>query len=397
MSLSDAAPLVRDDREVNGASVVIVGGGVTGLSTAFWLARSGIDVLVLERGTIGWEASGRNGGGCTHPQSPLFEEEQRLWPTMDEILGYPTEFQAHRIRMAMTPELVELYRRSVRNAQRPGYEVEELDAKQIRALIPLAGDTVAGAFHYRFGGHANPHRTVQAYAWAMQDHGGRLRQHVTVTGFINEGGRVAGVETDHGLFGCDQLMIAAGPQTARLAALLGVAIPMRPARAEMIVTEPLPLMPIGGTDGTGLYGRQTLRGNLAYGGGPHEWVEAEELPTPHRPATPLAGNIAMRVAQLFPRAAHAKVIRSWSGIIENTPDGRPILDQPGPWPNLTIATMSGVGFGLSPATGRALSQLITRGHCDFADLSSLKLQRFADLEPDWDALQGWLPQRVAAL
>ena len=59
--------------------------------------------------------------------------------------------------------------------------------------------------------------------------------------------------------------------------MLGQRLPMAPARAEMIVTEPLPLMPVGGVDGNGLYGRQTLRGNLAYGGGPHEWIEDRPL------------------------------------------------------------------------------------------------------------------------
>ncbi|MGN9273761.1 FAD-dependent oxidoreductase, partial [Enterococcus faecium] len=78
---------------VNGAGVVIVGGGVTGLSAGWWLARQGVDVLVLEKGIVGWGASGRNGGGCSHHHSPLFLEEQRLWPMMDELLGYPTEFR----------------------------------------------------------------------------------------------------------------------------------------------------------------------------------------------------------------------------------------------------------------------------------------------------------------
>jgi sarcosine oxidase subunit beta len=315
---------------------------------------------------------------------------------MDEILGYPTEFQPKRVRMALTPQQFELYSRSVRNSQQQGFEVDALDAKQVRELVPLAGDTAYAGHLYHFGGHANPHRAVQAYAWALADRGGRLRQHVAVTGFTTAGCHVTGVQTDRGTFSCDHVLIAAGPQTGRLAGQLGVTIPLRTARAEMIVTEPLPMMPIGGVDGAGLYGRQTLRGNLAYGGGPHEWVETEEMPTPNRPSTPLAGHIAHRVVRLFPKAAHAKVIRSWAGIIENTPDGRPILDQPEPWQNLTVATMSGVGFGLSPATGRALMQLITQRFCDFADLSTLRLERFADLEPNWDELQGWLPAKVAA-
>src|SRR3982075_2314310 len=87
--------------ERQGAAVVIIGGGVTGLSAGWWLARAGVDVLVLERGIVGWEASGRNGGGATHVYSPFGLEEQRLWPQMDEMLGYPTEYQRHRIRIAL--------------------------------------------------------------------------------------------------------------------------------------------------------------------------------------------------------------------------------------------------------------------------------------------------------
>jgi sarcosine oxidase subunit beta len=87
-----------------GASVIVVGGGVTGLSTAWWLAQSGVDVLVLEKGIVGWEASGRNGGGTTHFHSSLFQEEQRLWPMMDEMLGYPTEYRRERLIIALTEQ-----------------------------------------------------------------------------------------------------------------------------------------------------------------------------------------------------------------------------------------------------------------------------------------------------
>ena len=262
--------------EPNGAAVVIVGGGATGLSAGWWLAREGIDVLVIDKGIVGWEASGRNGGGCTHPFSPLFREEQRLWPMMDELLGYPTEFRGKRIRIAMDEEQMQRYGRARQHAVRQGFVSEKLDAQQVRELVPLAGDNIAGGYLHHFGGHANPQRTVQAYAWAMQDHGGRVLQQTTVLGFQTTGGKVTAVQTDRGTIGCDTLVIAAGPQISHLAASLGVRVPMVAARAEMIVTEPLPLMPIGGVDGNGLYGRQTLRGNLAYGGGPHEWLEISD-------------------------------------------------------------------------------------------------------------------------
>jgi sarcosine oxidase, subunit beta len=380
-----------------GASVIIVGAGVTGLSAGWWLARSGVDVLVIDRGIAGWEASGRNGGSTAHPFSPLFKEEQRLWPEMDSLLGYPTEYRARRLRVALTDLQMAHYMRIIALAERQGAGWEPLDANQLRELVPFVTDRTIGGVLCRYGGHANPQRTVQAYAWAMQDCGGRLLQHTRVTGITARAGRVAGVVTDRGEFNCDVLVLAAGPEIGRLASLVGVDVPVASARVEMIVTEPVPLLKYGGVDGNGLYGRQTLRGNLAYGGGPHEWL-ADELSEPvrspqepTRDSTFVLRSLAQRLAELFPKVAHARVIRSWAGFVENTPDGRPVLCRVSDPGNLVIATLSSVGFGLSPATGHAVMELALRGECSFADLSALNLDRFAALPKDWRKRMGWLP------
>src|SRR3954451_2299728 len=156
----------------NGAAVVIIGGGVTGLSAGWWLARAGTEVLVIDKGIVGWEASGRNGGGATHHFSPLFAEEQRLWPQMDELLGYPTEFRPGRIRVALDEAQLAYHGRVVANAAYHGFRAEALDRAALAALVPLVGDNAVGGYLLHFGGHANPQRTVQAYAWALQDHGG---------------------------------------------------------------------------------------------------------------------------------------------------------------------------------------------------------------------------------
>jgi len=374
-----------------GASAIVIGGGATGLSTAWWLQREGVPVTVIEKGIIGWEASGRNGGGATHPASPLFREEQRLWPVMDELLGYPTEHQARRIKIALTPSQLAQAEQSANLAEQQGFRVERLDPMALRALVPWVGDDVAGGMLSHYGGHANPQRTVQAYAWAIQDLGGMILQHTMVTGIRVQNGRAVEVETNQGRLGCDALVVAVGPHTARIAAMLGVAVPVAPARAEMIVTEPVPLIRYGGADGNGLYGRQTLRGNLAYGGGPHEWFELADARTPRPVNSPVVRSLARRLTEMFPRLGHVRVIRSWAGVIENTPDGRPILDRLEDPSNVVIATMSSVGFGLSPASGRALAQLVMHGCCDFADLRWLGLARFRGLASDWRERAGWVP------
>jgi sarcosine oxidase subunit beta len=86
-----------------------------------------------------------------------------------------------------------------------------------------------------------------------------------------------------------------------------------------------------------------------------------------------------------------RVIRTWPGIIENTPDGRPVIDRLPTAANTTVATMSSVGFGLSPASGRAIAEMVINGRCSFADLSSFRLSRFGNLAQGWRERKGWTP------
>jgi sarcosine oxidase subunit beta len=97
------------------------------------------------------------------------------------------------------------------------------------------------------------------------------------------------------------------------------------------------------------------------------------------------------LAELLPKAAHLNVIRSWAGIIENSPDGRPIIDRLTSPDNVVVASMSSVGFGLSPASGHAIRDLVIDGKCSFADIDILKLSRFDNLESDWREKRGWMP------
>ncbi len=377
--------------QVDGAAVVVIGGGVIGLSSAWWLARSEVDVIVIERGFVGGEASGRNGGQTLHIYSPFGMEEQRLWPMMDEMLGYPTEWHAGNMSVGFDEDSLEFQKQMVQREIDLGFKAEVIDGQQVRELVPLLNREIVGGIKRQHGGHANPQRTVQAFAWALQDLGGRIYQNHTVTGLTVEGDRVTSVITDKGEFAADCVVNAAGPSTGMIADMAGVDLPLAHGRVEQIVTEPLPPMWPGNVAGNGVYGRQTKRGNLAYGGGPHEWIDVTDLSEPEKRTTPLIRNLARRVMHLYGEARDLRVIRSWGGVVEQTPDGQPVIEMLDSPSNFVIATMSSVGFGLSPAVGRAVSELVINGEVSFTDISELSMSRFADIGPNWREEQGWIP------
>ena len=378
---------------IDSADVIVVGGGVSGLSSAWWLAQNDVDVILIEKEIVGWEASGRNGGMFGYqaltPHSDLRRLGDEIWPVMDDMLGYPTEACFGTIRATLFDdewqEMVELAERSTEI----GDEIELMDRQAVQEAMPIVSPEVRGGTYRSTSGHANPQRTCQAYAWALLDLGGRIYQHTTVTDFEVDGDKVTTVKTDKGDFGAGFVVCAAGPQTGVLAERVGAFVPVAPGRPEIIVTAPLERMWKGGVSGNGLYGRQTERGNLAYGGGWHEWVDVD-LTTPEKPNTPLIRHIARRVAEMFPAAADVPVIRSWACVVEQTPDYHPIIDTLSSPENFLICTMSADGFGLSPATGRVISDLVIHGETP-VNIDGLRLSRFADIPVDWREQRSWVP------
>ena len=378
------------------ADVVVIGAGVSGLTSAYYLAKAGKDVVVVEKGFVGGEASGRNGGMISErvdepPMIPMAVESLKMWPTLDDELGYPTEFTHQgRVQVAVSEEEMGDLFSERDEALRRGLSVEQLDPSEVQGLIPgITGRTLGGLF-FANGGHANPQRSVQAFAWAFQDLGGRIYQHTAVTGMTVADGRVTSVETTAGSIVADVVVTAAGPQTGLLAEMVGVHVPVAPARVEILATAPLePLFSIA-LVGNGLYGRQAARGNLLFGGGPHEWTDVGLTTDPSKPNTPLIRNIARRLAELLPGAADVPVIRGWAGVVEQAPDYLPIIDRLDNPSNYVVVTASAHGFGISPATGKAVSDLVLYGESSI-DISALGLDRFSDVSPDWREQRGWIP------
>ena len=384
---------------IGSADAVIIGGGISGLSTAYHLAKAGKDVVVIEKGIVGAEASGRNGGMISERTDepdlvPLAVASVKNWPTLDEELGYPTEFtQQGRLQVAVSGAEMGRYVTEVEVGARFGVQVDRVDRAQIRDMIPGITDRTLGGIFFPNGGHANPQRSVQAFAWAFQDRGGRLYQHTAATGFNLAGGRVTSVETTAGVFEADVVVCAAGPQTAQFAAMVDALVPAAPARAEIIATAPYEPRFKMALAGNGLYGRQATRGNLLFGGGPHEWVDVGLTADPGKPNTPLIRNIARRLADLLPGAAHTPVIRSWAGVVEQAPDSLPIIDKLDRPSNFVLVTASAHGFAIAAATGKVVSELALHGETS-TDISGLRLNRFADLGPNWREELGWSPISV---
>jgi sarcosine oxidase subunit beta len=369
---------------------------VSGLSSAYYLAKAGKDVLVVDKGIVGGEASGRNGGMVSERVDeplliPMAKEATARWAGLDDELGYPTEFtQEGRLQVAVNEaELSDLLaERDV--ALRHGVDVELVEPSEILDMIPGITDRTLGGLFYANGGHANTQLTVQAYAWALQDLGGRLYQNTTLTDIRVVDGRVASVATTMGDIAVEMVVGAAGPQTGLMTDLVGVHVPVAPARVEILATAPVePRFPIA-LVGNGLYGHQAVRGNLLFGGGAHEWTDVDLTRSPGKPNTPLIRSIARRLAELLPGAADAPVIRSWAGVVEQAPDYRPIIDILDCPSNYVVVTASAHGFGISPATGKAVSDLVLYGETNI-DISGLGLARFADYEPDWREKRGWTP------
>ena len=320
---------------------------------------------------------------------PLAAEGATLWPSMDEELGYPTEYEPGYVQVALDEEGLQDMVDSLPGFQEVDEEAEILDAATIKDMVPLISPRVVGGIFNPRGAHANPQRTVQAFAWAAQDHGARIYQHTTATGFKLQGDKVTAVETTAGDIETDFVISAAGPQTSLLAEMVGAFVPLAPFRPEIAVTAPVEPMWPGAVGGNGLYGRQTKRGNLAYGGGPHEWTEIDDMRSPNRPNTELIRNIARRIYELWEGAGDVPLIRSWACVVETSPDFQPIVDFLDSPQNYLVMSMASFGFGRSPATGKVARDLILHGETT-VDIDGLRLGRFAGLSRNWREERDWI-------
>ncbi len=349
----------------NTADVVIIGGGVMGCALAYNLAKEGLKPVVIEKSDIGGEASGSNGGGVRQSarnlkEMPLAMESIRLFGHLHEELEMDVEYvRGGNLRLCTSEEDLVAMRKSVENQKTAGLELEMLDRQQVLDLNPFVGEKVLGATYCPTDGHANPFLVTYGFFLKAKRLGARFFTQEKAVDIKLKKNKVTRVITDKQTFDTDLVVNAAGIGGRKIANLVGLDYPMKPVFSEALITEPYPPLfkeMFGHARGL-FYGRQTLHGSFFWGGfvGTENFIYREGKPLFNF----IGPAISRMVLEYFPVLRNLQVIRMWSGLIDQMSDGIPILGMTSEVPGFVFCTgFSGHGFGLSPAIGRLMSELI---------------------------------------
>jgi len=370
----------------SGAEVVIVGGGVMGTSIAYHLAARGQrDVVLLERSDLfGQGATGKCAGGVRHQFASeinirLSTESIRMLENFEVEPGHAIGLrQCGYLFLLTRPEDVAAFRDNVALQHRLGIMTEWLSAEDVRQRLPQVrtDDALAGTFYGR-DGIADPSGVIDGYVSAARRLGARLFTGVEVTGLGVRSNGVSSVQTNAGSIEAATLVNAAGPFAADVGRMLGLDLPISPLRRQMVLTTPLPEIPLDFPFvidfATGLYfhregaGLLTGMANHDERSGTDESVDLDWEQT--------ALEFAVRRMPLLEQAGLAS---HWAGLYEMTPDAHPLVGRLAPFDNVYVAAgFSGHGFMQGPIIGKLLAEVMLDGRAHTIDITALSPARFA--------------------
>ena len=367
------------------AEVVIIGGGVIGCAAAYYLAKEGVSVIVLEKtDNIGNGASSRNGGGVRQSgrdprELPLaMYGIKNLWPTLSEELGVNVEYHKEgNLRLGKTEHHMEILQGLTDRATACGLDVRMIDGKEVREINPYLSDEVIGASWCPTDGHANPLKTTLGFYKRARELGAKFYSGETVLEIRKIKGKARQVITDHDIYEGEHIILACGYESRAIAATVGIDIPMRKELIEALVTEAEPKMfaQMLGTADADFYGHQTEHGSFVFGGA--SGMEDVNKDNGKQATSSLTAPCICRgIMKYIPKLADAKIVRTWGGYEDICTDGVPVISKIDEVPGLIIAcAFTGHGFGIAPTVGLLLSQLAMEKET-VLDLSALRYDRF---------------------
>lgn len=411
--------------------VVIVGGGIAGVSTALFLAEKGIRVCVCEKGEVAAEQSSRNWGwtrqmGRDPLEMPLTIESLNIWRSLKKRFGIEAGYNETGIAYVCRSRWeIEQAQEWAATGREYGLPLRTLGAKEIEDLVPGITPGHSFGLHTSSDGRAEPALAVPAFAGAAQRLGASIVSRCAVRGIDTSGGRVSAAITEKGPIKCSQVVVAGGVWSRLFLGNTGVQLPqlkLVACAARVDNVENGPSMPVGGAtfgicrrlDGGYTLGprniniapivpdsfrlvsdffpvfRQSWRElRLSLGRQfltelkmPRRWSLDQETPFEEtrilNPAPPewMIRKSMNGLKAAFPSFANARITHSWGGVIDATPDGVPVIDGVDNVPGLYIASgLSGHGFGAGPAVGQLMAQIVM-GEQASVDPRPFRLNRF---------------------
>lgn len=367
------------------ADVIIVGGGIIGCAAAYYLAKKGTSVIVLEgQDSIGNGGSTRNGGGVRQSgrdprELPLaMYAVHNLWPNLSEELDCDVEYrQAGNLRLGKTARHLEILQGLTDRAVELGLDVRMIDGDEVRAINPYLSQEVIGASWCVTDGHANPLRATYGFYRAARKLGARFYTGQRVIELRKVRGSIRRVVTQTDTYEADRVIVAAGYASRAVLASVGIDVPMTNLLIEALVTEAEPPMfdQMLGTADADFYGHQTAHGSFVFGGDSgfeatnkdngHNMVQANTAPA-----------ICRAILRWVPQLSDAKIVRTWAGYEDVCADKVPVISAIDEVPGLIAACgFTGHGFGIAPIVGLLLSEL-ARDEEPTLDLSAFRYDRF---------------------
>jgi sarcosine oxidase subunit beta len=354
------------------ADAIIVGGGLMGAATAFFLAKRGRSVILLERDLVGRHASGTNFGNVRRqgrflPQLPLANRSRDIWGRLPELIGEDVEFlPSGHLRVAFTPEDATHLETYAHDARPYDLDLDILSGNALHARFPFLSTAAVAGSHSAVDGHANPRLAAPAFARAARRAGALVIEGTEVIALVKLHEDFLVETCDARAFRAPIVQISAGAWGGRLSTLFGEPVPLTAMGPQMGVTEPVPyaIEPVLGISTQvaeeSIYLRQVKRGNIVFGGGLRGPASLETCRAHADPAN--LRRQAPQLRRLLPAIGRLNVIRTWSGVEGYVADGLPVMGSSAKVAGLYYAFgFCGHGFQLGPGVGDVMAELIDTG------------------------------------